>query len=144
MTVHFQPKGYHSITPYLSVNDGKKFLEFTKAVFDASVIELFENDSGGVQHGEVRIGDSVVMFSDANEFNPYTPTCLYLYIPDVDATYKKALENGATSIRVPADQFYGDRSGGVKDPSGINWWLGTHIEDVTPEELARRASELKE
>jgi PhnB protein len=89
-------------------------------------------------HAELRIGDSVVMLADAaGDFKPL-PCALYLYVPDADATYRRALEAGATSVMEPANQFYGDRNAGVKDPTGNQWWIGTHVEDVPPEEMARR------
>ncbi len=90
------------------------------------------------------IGDSIVMMGQANPGQevPYDAK-LYLYVPDVDAVYKKALEAGASSVREPEDQFYGDRSGGVRDPLGNEWWMATHVEDVSLEELKKRAAELK-
>jgi uncharacterized glyoxalase superfamily protein PhnB len=90
-------------------------------------------------HTEVKIVDSRVMISDATEQHPAMPTMLYLYVPDVDAAFKRAVTAGGASIAEPTDQFYGDRSGGVKDPAGNHWFIGTHKEDVTPQELKRRA-----
>lgn len=91
-------------------------------------------------HAEVKIGDSVIMMGEPmGDFKPM-PGSIYLYVKDTDATYRKAIQAGAVSIMEPADQFYGDRSAGVKDPLGNFWWIATHIEDVPPEELARRAA----
>ena len=90
-------------------------------------------------HAEVRVGDSIIMLGESGGPFPPMPTCLYLYVPNTDAVYKASLNAGGTSIREPADQFYGDRVAGVKDPSGNQWWIATHIEDVSEEELARRA-----
>ena len=92
-------------------------------------------------HAELTIGPSIVVTSDANEEFPPAPARLQLYVGDVDAVYKRALAAGATSLRKPSDQFYGDRSGGVQDAFGNQWWLATHIEDVTPEEIGRRAAQ---
>ncbi len=90
-------------------------------------------------HAQVKIGDSFVMMGEPmGEFQPM-PASIYLYVEDTDATYQRALEAGATSIMEPADQFYGDRNAGVKDPFGNLWWIGTHIEDVSPEEIEKRA-----
>jgi len=89
----------------------------------------------------LKVGDSMVMISDASEHAKAMPVMLYLYVPDVDAAYQRALKAGATSIMEPADQFYGDRSGGVKDTAGNSWFFGTHIEDVSPAELTKRAAE---
>ncbi|MBZ5496966.1 MAG: VOC family protein [Acidobacteriia bacterium] len=92
-----------------------------------------------VQHAEAKIGDSIIMMGEAQgEWKP-KPATLYVYVDDVDAVYRRALQAGATSLREPANQFYGDRSGGVQDESGNQWWIATHIEHVTPEEMARRA-----
>jgi uncharacterized glyoxalase superfamily protein PhnB len=97
---------------------------------------------GSIMHAEVRIGDSVVMLADAAPKDSTFPAMIHLYIEDTDAAYRRALDAGAISLREPADQFYGDRSGGVKDRFGNHWWLATHIEDVSPEELQRRAEAL--
>ena len=94
---------------------------------------------GSVMHGEVRIGDSVVMMGEAWGESKPIAAALYLYVNDTDVTYRRALQAGATPLREPADQFYGDRSGGVKDPAGNQWWIATRKEDLSPEELARRA-----
>jgi uncharacterized glyoxalase superfamily protein PhnB len=95
---------------------------------------------GVVMHAEVRIGDSMVMLSDGGgEWKPM-PAVLYLYVPDADATYRRALDAGATSVQEPTTQFYGDRHGGVRDPSGNVWWIATRVEDVSPEELQKRAA----
>ena len=92
-------------------------------------------------HAQLRIGDSIVMISDASAHAKATPVMLYLYVPNVDAAYQLALKAGATSIMEPADQFYGDRSGGVKDAAGNSWFFGTHVEDVAPAEMKKRAAE---
>jgi uncharacterized glyoxalase superfamily protein PhnB len=96
---------------------------------------------GKVMHAEYKIGNSIVMISDSSERAQATSTMLYLYVPNVDAVYQKALKAGATSLMEPTDQFYGDRSGGVKDAAGNSWHIGTHIEDVSPADLKKRATE---
>jgi uncharacterized glyoxalase superfamily protein PhnB len=98
---------------------------------------------GKVMHAEVRIADSLVLLAEASEQFPAMPSMLSVYVEDVDATYAKAVAAGATPVRPPADQFYGDRSGGVKDQGGNQWWFATHIEDVEPDEIARRAAAMK-
>ena len=95
--------------------------------------------NGKIAHAEVVLGDSVLMLSDKPPHLEAMPASLYLYVDDTDARYKRALETGGTSVMEPADQFYGDRNAGVKDPTGNLWWIATHIEDVSPDELARRA-----
>jgi PhnB protein len=133
------PDGYHSITPYLTVPGVLKLIEFLKHAFDAKQTELMMRPDGGVKHAEIRIGDSAVMLGEPTGSWQSSPGTLYLYLADVDAAYGRAIAAGATSLMEPADQFYGDRNAGVQDPSGNRWWLATHIEDVSPEEMQRRA-----
>jgi len=134
------PEGYHSVTPYLVVEGVAALIDFLKQAFDAHEIERMARPDGTIQHAEVRIGDSVVMMGETPAETESMPTTLYLYVSDTDATYARALQAGATSVREPADQFYGDRSAGVKDRSGNFWYIATHVEDVSREELARRAA----
>jgi len=133
------PDGYHTLTPYLVVDGAERIVEFMKNAFAAQfVFEPMKRPDGKIMHAELKIGDSVVMISDASERAKATSAMLHVYVPNVDAVYQKALRAGATSVMEPADMFYGDRSGGVKDPAGNTWWIGTHVEDVAPEEMARR------
>ena len=139
MTVKPIPDGYHTITPYLTVQGVPRLLEFLKRAFDATATECMEGPDGGIMHAQARIGDSIVMMGEAQgEWKPM-PGSLYMYVEDTDAVYQRALEAGGTSIMEPMDQFYGDRNAGVKDPVGNMWWIATHVEDVSPEELAKRA-----
>jgi uncharacterized glyoxalase superfamily protein PhnB len=136
------PDGYHTITPYLVVDGAEKVIRFMKEAFGAQpIFEPMMRPDGKVMHAEFKIGNSVVMISDASERAKATSTMLYLYVPNVDAVYEKAVKAGGTSVMEPADQFYGDRSGGVKDPAGNQWHIGTHVEDVAPAELKKRAAE---
>jgi uncharacterized glyoxalase superfamily protein PhnB len=96
---------------------------------------------GKVMHAEFKIGDSIVMVADTSERAQATSTALYLYVPNVDAVYQKAIAAGATSLMEPQDQFYGDRSAAVRDAVGNRWFIGTHVEDVSPAELKKRAAE---
>ena len=134
------PDGYHTITPYLIVEDADKLVEFVEKTFDGELLFKMQNDAGTITHAEMKIGDSMLMLSEASEEWKPTKTTLYLYVADTDATYQKALEAGATSVKEPKDQFYGDRSAGVQDSFGNFWGIATHIEDVSEEELAQRAS----
>jgi len=137
------PDGYHSVTPYLVVPGVAKLIEFLKEVFQAKEIERFAAPDGTIMHAEVRIGDSVVMMGEpprnGQPWQKPMPATVHVYVNDVDAAYQRAIQLGAISLREPADQFYGDRSGGVQDASGNQWWISTHIEDVSPEELRKRA-----
>ena len=140
MAVKPVPDGYHSITPYLVVQGVPKLIEFLKRAFEAKETERVTQPDGRVRHAEVKIGDSVVMLGEATGEHTPMPTSLYLYVPDADTTYKRALQAGGISLMEPANQFYGDRNAGVKDPVGNHWWIATHVEDVPPEELRRRAA----
>jgi uncharacterized glyoxalase superfamily protein PhnB len=135
------PEGYRTVTPYLMVDGASTVLEFVKRAFGAEETFRMDTPDGRVGHAEVRIGDSIVMLADAatgDQGRPM-PAVLHLYVEDADKTYHQALEAGALSLREPANQFYGDRSAGVRDPVGNHWWIATHVEDVPPEELASRA-----
>jgi PhnB protein len=139
MAVKPIPDNYHSITPYLMAPGAARLIEFLKDAFGATERERMTGPDGGVMHAEVRIGDSMVMLTDGGGDWKAMPAALYLYVNDADATYQRALAAGATSVMEPVTQFYGDRHGGVKDPSGNIWWIATHVEDVSPEELRKRA-----
>lgn len=138
MAVKPVPEGYHTATPYLIVNDCDRLLNFLKAAFNAQVKEEHRTADGSIMHADVVLGDSHIMMGQASEKWPEMRGSILLYVPDADATYQAALRAGAASIQEMADQFYGDRSGGVKDPTGNTWWISTHVEDVPPEEMERR------
>ena len=141
MAVKPIPDQYHAVTPYLLGSGTLKLIDLLKKAFDAIETERVMGQGGTVMHAEVRIGDSMLMLSDGGGDWKPMPTVLYLYVTDADAMYKRALAAGATSVVEPVTQFYGDRHGGVKDPSGNVWWIATHVEDVSPEELKKRAEE---
>jgi PhnB protein len=141
------PAGFHTLTPYLSIRGAARAIDFYKRAFGAT--ERFRMpgpDGKTVGHAEIVIGNSIIMLAD--EFPEFgntspetlkgTPVLFALYVEDADASYKRAVEAGATVIRPIADQFYGDRAGTVQDPFGHKWTLMTHKEDVSPEELNRR------
>jgi PhnB protein len=132
------PEGYHTVTPYLVVPDAAKQAEFMKQAFGATETFRHTMPDGAIGHMEMRIGDSMVMMGQAGgEWKPMV--CgMYLYVEDVDAVYRSAIAAGGKSQSEPEDKFYGDRSGGVIDPSGNSWWIATHVEDVSPEEMERR------
>jgi PhnB protein len=139
MATQHIPAGYHSVTPYLVVENAKQLIVFLEQAFGAEVTERMARADGSIGHAEVRIGDSVIMLSDARDQWKPLQSAVYLYVPDTDVVYRRALEAGATSVMEPADQFYGDRNAGVQDSAGNFWWIGTHQEDVSREELERRA-----
>lgn len=134
------PKGYHSVTPYLIVKGAKEFMAFAEQAFGATLRgDMMEDPRHGVVgHAEMQLGSSVVMFADEMEGFPATSTLMHVYVDDVDATHAAAIAAGATPDRAVEDQFYGDRSGSVKDAWGNTWYLATHKEDVSPEEMGKR------
>jgi uncharacterized glyoxalase superfamily protein PhnB len=140
MPVRPIPEGFHTVTPYLIVDDVPRLIGFLVAALGAQEVDRTVASSGRVMHATVRIGDSMVMMGGAMEGFPPMSTTLYVYVEDTDGTYRRAIAAGATSLMEPADQFYGDRNAGVADPSGNRWWFATHVEDVEPAELARRAA----
>ena len=138
MPVNYIPQGYHSVTPILAVEGTDRLIEFLKRVFGGQELSRHLGQDGKIMHAEVKIGDCIVMMGEANERIKPRPIALYVYVPNADTTYRAALDAGATSVMEPADQFYGDRNAGVTDPFGNMWWIGTHVEDVSGEELERR------
>jgi PhnB protein len=139
MSVKPIPDGYHTVTPYLTVPGVARLIDFLKQAFDATEIERLARPDGTVMHAEVRIGDSVIMMGEPIGQFTALPVSLYIYVKDADAAYQRALHAGATPLTDPVEQFYGDRSGSIQDPSGNRWFIATHIEDVPPDEISRRA-----
>ncbi len=135
------PEGYNNVIPYLICKGADKVVDFMKKTFNAEEMDMMKDDNGTIMHASYRIGDSVIMLSEGGGNMPPMPCMLYVYVDDVDAAYKRALDCGSESVREPKNEFYGDRSGGVKDSSGNQWWIGTHIEDVSPEEMKKREEE---
>jgi PhnB protein len=122
------PDGFHTVTPYLIVDGAEKLIGFmTEALGAQYDHKPAKRPDGSIMHATLKIGDSMLMISDASEHAKTSRVMLYLYVPDVDASYQRALKAGATSVK-PTDQFYGDRSAGVKDAAGNQWFFGTHIE----------------
>jgi PhnB protein len=134
-------KGYHTLTPYLHVFGAASLIEFIKNAFGAEETDRMSLQDGVVMHAELKIGDSMIMLSEATGKSKPMPAMIYIYVNDVDTTFKRAIELGAVSVKEPRNEFYGDRTGGVKDPTGNQWWIATHIEDLTREELHKREEE---
>ncbi len=121
------PETYRTVTPYLIVPDADKELAFLTSAFDATIVSCDRHTDGSVMHAEIRVGDSLVMLGQGNEqWKPLT-AALYLWVPDVDATYARALAAGAASQMPPEDKPYGHRNAGVVDANGINWWIGAPV-----------------
>ena len=137
------PEGYHTVTNYLTVEGVGRLLEFLKRGFGAEQRGPVHKGPGGrIMHAEVKIGDTIIMMGEPMAQGQARPSNLYLYVEDVDAVYRRAIEAGGKSISEPKDMFYGDRNAGVEDPSGNTWYIGTHIEDVSEEEIERRMAKM--
>ena len=139
MSVPYKPNGYHTVTPYLIVENIPKALDFLKHAFGAEERERLTLPDGTVNHAMVSIGDSAIMLglARAGDWVP-VPSTFYVYVRDTDAVYLSALAAGAVSLMEPANQYYGDRNAGVQSPDGIRWWIATHVEEVPHAELLRR------
>jgi len=145
------PDGYHTVTPYLIVNGAADAIDFYKRAFGATEIMRMPDPKGRIGHAEIRVGDSVIMMADQHHEMGYrdprslggTAVSIVLYVDNVDTVFDRAIKAGAKSQRPVADQFYGDRMGTLEDPFGHVWTIGTHIEDVSPEEMKRRMAAMQ-
>jgi PhnB protein len=140
MATNYLPEGHNNVSPYLITREAAQVIDLLKTAFGGTELMCMRDPEGRVAHAEVKVGDSVIMLSEGNEQFPARPAAVHIYLPDVDAAYQRALRAGAKSEREPADQFYGDRSAGVVDAGGNSWWLATHKEDLSEEEINRRAA----
>ena len=123
-----KPEGYTTVSPYLIVDGASATIEFLRNVFEAVELRRFPAPNGNVMHAEVRIDDSVVMIADGADGWPPVPSHVHVYVADVDATYKRALDSGATSVQEPVKKQDADKRGGVKDAGGTTWWIATKVE----------------
>ncbi|HXU10978.1 MAG TPA: VOC family protein [Candidatus Binatia bacterium] len=146
------PEGYHTVTPYLVVKDAKRALEYYAKAFGAETVMSMPTPDGRIMHAEVKIGNSMIFVTDENpDMAPKLKSpgstggiatgSTFLYVPDVDAVFKRAVEAGASVTMPVTDMFWGDRFGKVVDPFGHHWGIATHTEDVAPEEMGRRSAE---
>ena len=149
MAVKPVPEGYNTVTPYLAVEDAAEAIEYYKKAFGATERVRMDTPDGKIGHAELEIGDSLVMLADPFPQSSTRPpkelggttVSVFLYVEDVDAIVKQAVDAGATVSMEVADQFWGDRFGSITDPFGHLWSVATHVEDVPPEEMAERAKE---
>jgi PhnB protein len=147
MSVRPVPEGYHTLIPYLAVHDGARAIEYYTKAFGATVRARMDGPEGKIGHAELEIGDSVVMLADPFPHSSTTPpidagsttASIVMYVEDVDAVVKQAVDEGATITEEVEDKFWGDRFGTITDPFGHVWSIGTHVEDVPPQEMAERA-----
>lgn len=138
MTVKFIPDGFHTVTPYLTIQGANQLLEFLKLAFDAEEVLCMKQPDGTVKRAAVRIGDSMVELSEAKAGWMPMPGAIHLYVSDTDVVYQRSLQAGATSLQEPTEMYYGERGAAVKDPVGNHWYIATHTENLSPEELLRR------
>jgi PhnB protein len=143
------PKNFHTVTPYIIVDEPKKALEFYEKALGAETLYAMELDPGEIVHAEIKVGDSIIMLAGNNpgmhlepQKGMYRPVSFMVYVEDVDSAADKALNAGMKMIQEVRDQFYGDRTGTFEDPFGHIWTLGTHIEDVSPEEKKKRIEKI--
>ena len=122
------PSGFHTITPYFAVPGAPGLITFLKEAFGAEEIERHTMPDGRLMNAELRIGDSMVMLGEAPQGHKPMSAMLYMYVPDADAVYRRAMQAGAKSVRAMADESYGDRVGAVEDPCGNQWWIATRME----------------
>ncbi|WP_085577908.1 MULTISPECIES: VOC family protein [unclassified Pseudomonas] len=147
MSVKPIPEGYHSITPYLGIKKAAEAIDFYKKAFGATEVMRLAMPDGNIGHAELRIGDSAIMLGTPCEEGPFSSpeqfvsVGLHLYVTDVDKSFRRAIDAGATSVEDVKDQFYGDRSGSLRDPYGHLWFLASRKEDLTEEQIRQRAIE---
>jgi PhnB protein len=141
MTVHHVPAGYHVVTPILLVEDADALIDFMKRALDAQEYQIGRKPDGRIWHADLTIAGAHVMISEAAGPFEALGAAVNVYVPDVDDTYRRALDAGAASVMAPSNRFYGDRNAVVKDRTGILWSLATHVEDVPHDELKRREAE---
>jgi PhnB protein len=149
MAVKPVPEGYHTVTPYLAVDDAKAAIDFYERAFGARERTRMPGPDGKIAHAELEIGDSIVMLSDPFPQSTARPpkeiggtSCgVFVYVENIDDFFQRAVDAGATVTMEPEDMFWGDRFGSVTDPYGHAWQIATHVEDVTPEQMAERSQE---
>ena len=132
------PQDYGTVTPYLIVNGVPRLIDFLKETFHAEERARINDKKDHVGHAEVKIGNSMVMMADSTPQYTPIPSQLYVYVDNVDDAYRRAMRAGGTSEQEPTTQFYGDRTAAVKDPTGNVWWIATHVEDLSPQEMEKR------
>ncbi len=141
------PDGYHSVTPYLIVKGAAAAIDFYKHAFGSTELMRMPSPDGRIGHAEIKIGNSALMLADEHPQMGYkspqslggSAVSMMVYVDRVDEVFQRAMEKGAKELQPVKDQFYGDRSGTLQDPFGHTWTIATHIEDIAPEEMRRRA-----
>ncbi|MET0605110.1 MAG: VOC family protein [Beijerinckiaceae bacterium] len=137
-----RPKGHSTVVPFLVNENMDQLVDFLVKSFNAEELYRLNDDKGKIWHSQIKIGDSVMMAGDSMGQHPASPMNLYVYVDNADEMHRRAIDNGATSIAEPSMQFYGDRVAAVKDFAGNIWWLATHQEDLSYEDMTKRAREM--
>lgn len=137
------PEGFHSVTPHLTLQGAAQEIEFMQKALGAKELARHNGPGGTIMHALVQIGDSKIMLGDAGPGGSPMPCLMCMYVEDTDAYYNRALAAGAKTVRAPETMFYGDRTAGVTTATGMQWWFMTHVEDVSTEEMERRAKAQK-
>jgi PhnB protein len=132
---------YHTVCPWIVTKNTEKLIAFLKSAFNAHELGRVYNNDGSIGHAEVQIGDSKILMFDAKQNWPETPAFLYLYVDDGDVLYEQALKAGATSMTKMTTHSWGDRIGRIGDPFGNIWWITTHVEDLSPDEMVKRSQQ---
>jgi PhnB protein len=139
MTVNPIPEGYHTVTPYLSVPNAASLIAFLVGAFEALEVERHAMPDGRIINAQIRVGNSMMLIADSPSGREPAPATFYMYVSDVDAAYLKAVSAGGVAIKEPYDEFYGDRIAAVEDPAQNRWFFASHREDMSEEELVKRA-----
>ena len=135
------PEGLHTVTPHITVDGAANYIDLLKRAFGAVELSRSTIPTGKIIHATVRIGDSVLMLGEATDRSSAIAGSFYIYVDDADAVYRAALSAGGESLEKPADRFWGDRVGTIKDFAGNKWLIATHVEDVSSDEIAKRAQQ---
>lgn len=128
MNQPYKPQGYASVSVYMVANGARQVIDFLTEAFDAKELRRFDNSDGSIMHAEVQVDDTVVMIADGSDQTPSFPVWLHVYVPDVDASYRRALAAGGLSVQEPIQKDDPDRRAGVKDPAGNTWWIATQVD----------------
>jgi PhnB protein len=143
MNVKPIPDGYHTVTPYLAIQGVPTVIDFLKGAFDAKEIERHSMPDGTVMNATVRVGSSMIMLGEKPKDQKAFPAMFYLYVENVDISFKRAVEAGGKVYMEVTDQFYGDRSGAVEDSAGNQWWIASRKENLSKEEMIKRAAQAR-
>jgi uncharacterized glyoxalase superfamily protein PhnB len=143
MSIKAIPEGYANVIPYLICKNTQEVIDFAVKTLDAKIDSISKNAEGIIMHAAIHVRESAIMLSEGSGKHPASPAMVYIYVENVDEVYKKGLAAGGKSLREPTNEFYGDRSCGLLDASGNQWWIATHVEDVPEEEMEKRQRESK-